>query len=76
MTEYFQYHDQQLYAEGVPLSHIAEQWGTPCYIYSRAALKNNWQAFNNAFSKRPHRICYAVKANSNLAILQLYCIDR
>lgn len=65
------YHQNQLYIEQVPLKHIAHQVGTPTYIYSSATLKKNWQAFAQAFAELPHRICYAVKANSNLSILRL-----
>ena len=51
---------------------VAKQYGTPCYVYSRHALEQNWQAFTQAFGSVPHRICYAVKANENLAILNLF----
>ncbi len=50
---------------------IAQQYGTPCYIYSKATLERHWHAFNNAFGAHPHLICYAVKANSNIAILNI-----
>ncbi len=69
--DYFHYQNAVLYAENIPLPAIAKQYGTPCYIYSRAAIVNNWQAFNQAFNHYPHRICYAVKANSNIAILNI-----
>lgn len=65
------YHDNQLYIEKVSLKSIAEEFGTPTYVYSRAAIEKNWNTFNDAFSGIPHRICYAVKANSNLAVLNL-----
>lgn len=65
------YRNNHLYIEDVSLKEIADQFGTPCYIYSRAALEKNWHAFDDAFSQMPHKICYAVKANSNLAILSL-----
>src|SRR5579864_8442845 len=68
---YLQYNGNELYLDKVNLKHIAEEFGTPCYVYSRAAIESNWHAFNEAFSGLPHRICYAVKANSNLAILNL-----
>lgn len=69
---YFHYHHHQLYVENVSVEEIIQQHGTPCYIYSHAALTQHWQAFDHAFSqhKHPHLICYAVKANSNLAVLQ------
>lgn len=66
---FFTYQNHQLHAENVPVSEIAAQVGTPCYIYSRAALEAHWRAFDSAFSNHPHRVCYAVKANSNLAVL-------
>lgn len=66
-----QYHGSDLYIENVSLKNIAEEFGTPCYIYSRKAIENNWHSFDDAFKAMPHRICYAVKANSNLAILHL-----
>ena len=61
-----------LYAEAVPLSAIAARFGTPCYVYSKAHLSACLAAFQAAFSGREHLICYAVKANSNLAILNLF----
>ena len=67
----FEYKNNELYAEDVSLAAIAQQFDTPCYVYSRAALEQNFQAFHLALGKIPHRICYAVKANSNLAILNL-----
>ena len=59
----------RFYAENVPLARIAEACGTPCYVYSRAALEANWRAFDTAFGDYPHHIHYAVKANGNLAVL-------
>ncbi|MGD8577667.1 MAG: diaminopimelate decarboxylase, partial [Thiohalophilus sp.] len=69
--DHFNYHDGELYAEQVPVAAIAEQHGTPCYIYSRATLERHWHAFDEALGEHPHLICYAVKANSNLAVLNL-----
>ena len=69
--DYFNYKDNQLFAEDVPVSKIAAQQGTPCYIYSRATLERHWKAFDQAFKDHPHLICYAVKANSNLAVLNI-----
>ena len=60
-----------LHAEQVALRDIAAQFATPCYVYSRAALEQNWRAFDAAFGDHPHRICYAVKANGNLAVLDI-----
>ncbi|MEO8345678.1 MAG: diaminopimelate decarboxylase [Betaproteobacteria bacterium] len=64
--------DGELCAERVPLSAIAAQFGTPCYVYSRAALESAWREFDAAFAGIPHLICYAMKANSNLAVLDVY----
>lgn len=63
--------DGRLHAERVPLADIARAAGTPCYVYSRATLERNWRAFARAFGSHPHRICYAVKANGNLAVLNV-----
>jgi len=71
-VSYFSYHNRELHAEEVPLARIAERHGTPCYVYSRAALTEAFRAFDAAFSGREHLVCYAVKANSNLAILNLF----
>ncbi len=70
--DYFSYRNNQLYAEDVALTEIAAAHGTPCYVYSRATLERHWRAFDQAFAERDHLICYAVKANSNLAILNLF----
>lgn len=72
MINRFEYKQGELYAENVSLADIAKQFGTPCYVYSHAALVDNWRAFDDAFGNRPHQICYAVKSNSNLAILKLF----
>lgn len=69
--DHFYYRADQLYAEDVPVAEIAGQYGTPVYIYSRAALEEHWRAFDRAFGEHPHLICYAVKANANLAVLNL-----
>ena len=53
------------------MSVIAEAYGTPCYVYSRAIIEANYQAYRTAFGERRHQICYAVKANGNLAILDV-----
>ena len=68
---HFDYRDGELHAESVPLTRVAEQYGTPCYVYSRAALTEAWRAFDGAFAGRDHLVCYAVKANSSLAVLNL-----
>ncbi|EKA7361093.1 TPA: diaminopimelate decarboxylase [Vibrio parahaemolyticus] len=68
--DYFNYQDDgQLWAEDVPLQALAEQYGTPLYVYSRATLERHWKAFDNAVGQHPHLVCYAVKANSNLGVL-------
>ena len=70
--DYFSYKSGALYAEDVALTSIAEEFGTPCYVYSRATLERHWHAFDDALSSMDHLICYAVKANSNLAVLNLF----
>jgi len=64
--------DGALHVEGVPLAEIARRFGTPCYVYSRAALEGAFRAFQSALAGRDHLICYAMKANSNIAILDLF----
>lgn len=61
----------ELHAEGVPLSAIAARFGTPCWVYSRAALTEAYHAYDRALGRHPHLICYAMKANSNLAVLDV-----
>ncbi|VTU09591.1 diaminopimelate decarboxylase [Actinobacillus indolicus] len=69
--DYFNYKNQQLFAEDVAISDIIAQYGTPAYIYSRATLERHWHAFDNAFGTHPHLICFAVKSNSNIALLNV-----
>jgi diaminopimelate decarboxylase len=69
--DHFSYHSGRLYAEDIPLEDIAARFGTPCYVYSRATLERHWRVFDTALAGQPHLVCYAVKANSSLAILQL-----
>ncbi|PSW87545.1 diaminopimelate decarboxylase, partial [Photobacterium angustum] len=70
--DYFNYQqNNQLWAENVPLAQLAEQYGTPLYVYSRATLERHWKAFDEAVATHPHLICYAVKANSNLGVLNV-----
>ncbi len=64
--------DGQLFFEDVALDELASRFGTPLYVYSRAALATAYQAYAQAFAATPHLICYAVKANSSLAILNLF----
>ncbi len=67
----FQYREGELYCEDVPVSRIAKEVGTPCYIYSHATLVRHFHAYDSAFSNVPHVVAFAMKANSNLAILRL-----
>ncbi|MBV1883393.1 MAG: diaminopimelate decarboxylase [Pseudomonadales bacterium] len=69
--DYFQYRDHELFAEDVYLGDIAAQYGTPCYVYSRATLERHWHAFDKAFADHDHQICFAVKALSNIAVLNI-----
>ncbi len=66
------YRSGELHVENVPLSRIASQFGTPCYVYSRAALDHAYSSFTSAFAERDHLVCYAVKANSTLAVLDVF----
>jgi len=70
-VDHFGYRQDQLYAEEIPLAAIAERVGTPCYVYSRATLERHYRVFDDAFGDWPHHICFAVKANGNLAVLQV-----
>ncbi|MGB0669326.1 MAG: diaminopimelate decarboxylase [Porticoccaceae bacterium] len=67
-TAYYQ--QQRLHLENVALDDIAEHYGTPCFVYSKAALEHNFLAYKNALGSQSHLICYAVKSNSNLSVLQ------
>ena len=67
--DHFEYRRGELHAEDVPLQEIADSYGTPCYVYSRATLERHWHAFDRAFGDHPHLVCFAVKANSNLGVL-------
>jgi len=70
--DHFNYqNDGRLFVEGLPVQQVIEKTGTPAYIYSRATIERHWQAFDSAAGQHPHLICYAVKANSNLAVLNL-----
>lgn len=68
----FSYRNGELFAENVPLSRIAAEFGTPCYVYSRAELTRAWRDFDAAFAGRDHLLCYAVKANPNLGVLNVF----
>jgi diaminopimelate decarboxylase len=68
--DYFNYKDDgQLWAEERPITQLAEQYGTPLYVYSRATLERHWNAFDSSVGEQPHLVCYAVKANSNIGVL-------
>ena len=67
----FEYRNGRLFAEDVSLERIAEQYGTPCYVYSRRVVEDAWRTYEQALSDCAHLICYAVKANSNLAVLDI-----
>lgn len=69
--DYFSNKNGELYAEDVPLTALAEAYGTPAYVYSRTTLERHWRAFDEAFAGQSHTVCYAVKANSNLAVLNV-----
>lgn len=69
--DYFSYQNDSLFAENVACKKIAESFNTPTYVYSRATIERHWQAFDDAAGSHPHLICYAVKANSNLAVLNV-----
>ncbi len=65
------YQQNELFLEDVRLADLANLYGTPCYVYSQALIEQNWQLFDTAFNKHSHLVCYAVKANSNLSILNI-----
>ena len=69
---FFKYHDATFFVESVSLEKISQEFGTPCYVYSQAAFTNAYRDLDAAFAGRNHLICYAVKANPNLAILNLF----
>jgi len=69
--DHFEYRQSVLYCEDVAITALAERYGTPLYVYSRATLERHWHAFDSALAGHAHLVCYAVKANSNLAVLNL-----
>ena len=69
--DHFNYKNGRMFAEEVDLDANIAEWGTPCYVYSRATLERHWHAFDNALSSMRHLVCYAVKANSSLAVLNV-----
>jgi diaminopimelate decarboxylase len=69
--DHFNYRNNELFVEDVAVAAIAQTYGSPTYIYSRATIERHWHAFDNAAGEHPHLVCYAVKANSNLAVLNV-----
>lgn len=69
--DYFNYRDDRLFVEDVAVADIVQKHGSPCYVYSRATFERHWNAFNDALAAHEHLVCYAVKANSNLAVLNV-----
>ena len=67
----FEYRHNRLHAEGVACDALVEQFGSPLFVYSRQAIETAWKKFDQALNGRPHQVCYAVKANSNLAVLNV-----
>ncbi len=62
---------RELFAEGVAIAAIAKRYGTPLYVYSRETVRLRYEAFDHAFARQEHTVCYSVKANSNLSVLKL-----
>ena len=69
--DYFTYRDDQLFVEDVAVKDIVKEHGSPCYIYSRATFERHWRAFDDALQEHDHLVCFAVKANSNLGVLNV-----
>ena len=67
----FFYKNQSLHAESVDIADLMDRYGSPLYVYSRTDIENNWREFDSAFGQHPHLVCYAVKANSNIAVLNV-----
>jgi len=67
----FSYHNHSLHAESVDIADLMASYGSPLYVYSRTDIENNWREFDSAFGQHPHLVCYAVKANSNIAVLNV-----
>jgi diaminopimelate decarboxylase len=70
-VDFFNYKNTSLYAEDIAVTELVKQHGTPLYVYSRATIERHWHAFDQAAGDKPHLVCYAVKANSNLAVLNV-----
>src|SRR5262245_36643689 len=71
MTSTFRYVNGELWGEQTPLRRVAERFGTPVFVYSRAMIEQNYRRFDEAFGAHPHMLCYSVKANSTLGVLKL-----
>ena len=69
--DHFNFREGRLFAEDVDCQQIVDNYGTPTFVYSRATIERHWKAFDSAIEAHPHLICYAVKANSNLAVLNV-----
>jgi diaminopimelate decarboxylase len=69
---HFEYRNGEMFAEEMPIKKIAKEVGTPAYIYSLAALRQQFRTFDQAFSSVPHLVCFSVKANSNIALLRVF----
>ena len=69
---HFEYRDGELYCEDLPLARLAQEVGTPAYVYSHATLERHFKAFDGAFADLPHITCYSVKANGNIALLRMF----
>ena len=69
---HFQLKNNELFCEDISIKNLAEEWGTPLYIYSHSTLCHHFRTFDTAFQGYPHLICFSVKANSNLAILRTF----
>ncbi len=70
--DYFSYRKNKLYAEGLSVERLADELGTPLYIYSERTLKRHFKVFDSAFKKVPHLVCYSIKANSNIAVVNTF----
>jgi diaminopimelate decarboxylase len=70
-VDHFEYQQGRLFCEDVAIETLAETYGTPLFVYSRATLERHWHAFDQALAAYDHLVCYAVKANSSLAVLNL-----
>jgi diaminopimelate decarboxylase len=70
-VNYFNYRGSELYCEDVSLKELANEFGTPLYVYSGRTILRHFHAFDNAFKSHDHLVCYSVKANSNTGILNL-----